>query len=221
MKIDHSTTSVNRTNKNLTTFPQDIIESNQILMPNLSSLFLSSNKIQNIPEELGNVNNLWWLKLDNNVITELPTSIGNLKQLEIINLSNNRISKLPLSIKNWQKIEKIDFSYNLLTKIPDYFGFFPNLRVLNIRNNKLTNLPKTIENAILLDELDITNNNFPESYRLPPKLCKNWKDGDIKIITEHSFDHFCNVKLLKSKKEKSIYDSTMGGFAGLIFGTQK
>ena len=67
-------------------------------------LYLHRKKIVNLPESIGNLQQLQDLYLSNNSLTALPDSIGNLHQLRDLDLSNNNLTALPESICNLQQL---------------------------------------------------------------------------------------------------------------------
>lgn len=56
---------------NLTIFPKQILE-----IPTLQGLFLTTNSIENVPEEICSMQNLEVLVVQGNALSELPSSIG-------------------------------------------------------------------------------------------------------------------------------------------------
>jgi Leucine-rich repeat (LRR) protein len=57
----------------------------------LTSLVLRSNVLIELPEEIGQLENLKLLDCANNALNALPKSMMNLKNLMTINLSNNKV----------------------------------------------------------------------------------------------------------------------------------
>jgi len=52
----------------------------------MEKLVISRNRIQKIPNTIGNLINLKWLDLSRNPLVELPPSIGQLKNLKNLHL---------------------------------------------------------------------------------------------------------------------------------------
>jgi internalin A len=109
------------------------------------------------------------LNLHINALTELPQSIGQLQQLKHLNLSSNNLTDLPASIFKLYKLEFLLVSSNNLTNLtnlPDSIGQLQQLELLNLNSNNLTNLPESIVQLQNLQHLDLSSNNLttlPES----------------------------------------------------------
>lgn len=61
-------------------------------------MFLASNYLTNLPEELCKLDYLSFLSLRNNSFRELPPAIGHLHNLKELNIANNRLRYLPFEI---------------------------------------------------------------------------------------------------------------------------
>ena len=100
--------ALNLFNKNLTLIPLSI----GIYMINLKYLDLNSNKLESLPESIGNLLNLRTLCLCNNKLKSLPESIGNLLNLRTLYLSYNELKSLPKSIIRLTNLESLDLTVN-------------------------------------------------------------------------------------------------------------
>ena len=69
-------------------------------LTNLQILYLGYNQIKELPKEIGNLTNLQFLYLGHNEIKEVPKEIGNLTNLQYLYLDNNQIKELPKEIGN-------------------------------------------------------------------------------------------------------------------------
>ena len=68
------------------------------LSSTLEILCIRNNKLQNLPNSLGNFKMLRVLNVDNNDLRELPNHLGDLTRLEVLTLCNNKLRELPLSL---------------------------------------------------------------------------------------------------------------------------
>lgn len=93
-------------------------------------------KLTRIPPEsmvkLTEYPNLESLSLQLNYLDELPDLIGDLAKLKYISLHSNRLTKLPDSFGNLMELERIHLSNNKFTKLPEFLGLLPNLRQLSL-----------------------------------------------------------------------------------------
>ncbi|WP_324023848.1 thrombospondin type 3 repeat-containing protein [Maribacter sp. BPC-D8] len=133
---------------------------------NLSELYylrITRNNITgSIPAEIGNLNKLKSLFLFQNELEgNLPSSLGNLSDLENLNLgSNNLQGTIPIELGNLNSIQKIDIGYNQLTgSIPSALSNLTTLIELNFFNNQLTgNIPPELGNLLNLQKLILGSN---------------------------------------------------------------
>lgn len=75
------------------------------------------------------------LQLENNRIEQLPENCGNLKTLIRLDVSTNNIRFLPASMGLLKKIQRIDCANNMLTRIPPAMGHLKTLKELNLRSD--------------------------------------------------------------------------------------
>ncbi|MEA5532792.1 COR domain-containing protein [Crocosphaera sp. XPORK-15E] len=133
---------------------------------NLITLYLSRNKLTNLPESLTNLTQLTTLYLSQNQLTNLPESLTNLTKLTRLDLSYNKLTNLPESLTNLTKLTRLDLSRNKLTNLPESLTNLTQLTRLDLSGNELTNLPESLTNLTQLTRLDLSGNeltNLPES----------------------------------------------------------
>lgn len=121
-----------------------------------------------LPESIGELDNLEILLFRSNEIKRVPWSIGNLFNLKKLDLSSNRIRKLPKSIGNLVNLEELLLNCNKLEKLPKYVGNLFNLKRLVLSFNRIRKVPKSIGNLFHLEDLILTYNplrELPESMR--------------------------------------------------------
>jgi len=97
---------------------EKIVDCSLLELYNLRDLYLSNNKLTEIPKEIGNLLNLRRLILSDNQLTEIPKEIGNLTNLQSLSLSNNKLTEIPKEIGNLTNLEYLFLKYNKLTEIP-------------------------------------------------------------------------------------------------------
>ena len=124
------------------------------------SLDLSSQELESLPSEIGQLLNLTRLELYDNKLTNLPPEIGQLTNLIEFGLSSNKLTSLPPEISQLIKLKTLNLSSNQLSSLPSEIGQLIELKELNLSNNKLSSLPSEIGQLINLITLDLDYNEL-------------------------------------------------------------
>ena len=135
------------------------------------------SKINELPENLGNIKGLEELDASETAITELPSSFVLLKNLKVLSLrgceglsskSSNKLISFPLmrkrrveyptgmlgcSLFDLWSLTKLNLSYCNLQKIPDGLGCLSSLTELDLRGNHFVCLPESTTRLSNLDTL--------------------------------------------------------------------
>lgn len=103
--------------------------------------------LRTIPEGLLELSltELWLYK---NKLESIPSNISNLQELMQLSLDDNKLTSLPDVILELRKLEILDLSYNRLTSLPE-LGLLKELRLLKIDHNKITSLPTSLLERIM------------------------------------------------------------------------
>ena len=114
--IENSKTSIDLSNKNLTTLPDDIRDLKYIVSASQAGsfathleLFLSRNRLTSLPESLFEIENLAFLGLSGNRLTSLSPSIKKLRNLLSLNIGLNQIEWFPANLLKLNKLEHLIF----------------------------------------------------------------------------------------------------------------
>ncbi|MHA2183341.1 MAG: leucine-rich repeat domain-containing protein [Promethearchaeota archaeon] len=127
-------------NQKLTIFPKCILR-----LKFLRELWFLENRIQDLPEKIGDLKYLIRIDMENNFsLSNLPESVWKLKKLEVLGLGGNKFSKIS------EKITEL-----------------PNLKYLFLENNKFTEIPEFIWNLTQLEVLGLGGNDFG---KISPRL---------------------------------------------------
>ncbi|KIC01528.1 hypothetical protein OA88_13555 [Flavobacterium sp. JRM] len=121
----------------------------------LKSLYLSSNAITGLPEDLGAMTSLVTMDLSVNQLKTIPASIGSLANLTTINLNSNQIEVLIKELENLNALTSLDLSSNKVGTIQGLLktsvALELNSQTLSIENFlyegtdvKISNLPNTV-----------------------------------------------------------------------------
>ncbi|MCP4439540.1 MAG: hypothetical protein GY810_11410 [Aureispira sp.] len=136
---------------------------------NLESLSIYSERdLEQLPEELGQLQNLKRLNLMNNSLKELPKSLWTLTNLEFLYLENNEFdNSITVALKNINKLKKLkdfrigDFRPSIpVRKLPESIGELVNLEKLELNRTQLTNLPQSISDLKKLKQLFLSYNRL-------------------------------------------------------------
>lgn len=124
------------------------------------SISIDDQKLEEIPDEIGDYQDLETLSLYTKV-SKLPNSIGSLKNLKSLSIYSKKLTEFPIQIF---KLNNLKYLYvrsdKKINKLPEEIGNLVNLNHLNLCMNKLKDLPKTLQKLTLLKQLDLSENKF-------------------------------------------------------------
>ena len=112
-------------------------------LTNLKSLYIIDTKLdKNIPIFKNILLNLEELHL--NSITDIPNWIGNLNNLTSLTINNSNLDSLPEWIASLTNLENLSLSDNKLLTLPKWINQLTQLEFLTLEGNPLTTLPQSI-----------------------------------------------------------------------------
>ena len=128
-------------------------------------LDLEDNQLSGeIPPELGDLSNLWWLDLkDNGLIGEIPPSLGDLHSLQNLDLGVNELDgEIPSELSNLTDLTHLNLGTNqLIGEIPAGLGRLTGLRWLYLDANQLSGeIPAALGDLTDLEVLTLYNNQL-------------------------------------------------------------
>ncbi|XP_053482328.1 leucine-rich repeat and calponin homology domain-containing protein 1 isoform X3 [Ictalurus furcatus] len=109
----------------------------------LRVLNASNNKLNALPESIGQLTSLMELDVSCNEVTALPRHIGRLKALRELNVRRNLLCVLPEDLADLPLV-KFDFSCNKVSTIPICYRKMTQLQSLHLENNPLQSPPAQI-----------------------------------------------------------------------------
>ena len=107
-----------------------------------------------------------YLNISHTCLEEVPDDIGNLQNLTNLVIHSNVIKKLPNTIENLIKLKVLDCSRNKLQEVPSELENLPQLMTLNLGLNLISHLPSQVSN-VKLCTLDLSHNRF----EIFPDIC--------------------------------------------------
>ncbi|XP_066572616.1 PH domain leucine-rich repeat-containing protein phosphatase 1 [Amia ocellicauda] len=132
---------------------------------NLTYMDVSRNRLECLPEWVGESKKLEVLDISHNQICDLPIRLFCNSSLRKLLAGHNRLRRLPERLERSQ-VEVLDVQHNQLQELPsNLFLKAESLRCLNASANNLENLPPSSlseESHSILQELYLTNNRLTD-----------------------------------------------------------
>jgi Leucine-rich repeat (LRR) protein len=123
----------------------------------LAELYLSSNEIVSIPNELFQLQNMTNLWLSNNKISSpLPAGLGMMRELVVLDLEHNFFTgTIPSNIYSLLNLQELYLYDNILTgKFSPFLSQLASLEILDLSSNYLSGeIPTQIGSLTQLTEL--------------------------------------------------------------------
>jgi len=132
---------------------------------------LKSYSLKKLPEEIGNLKKLTFLRVDMTNLEALPAGIGGCESLQILNAANTPIQSVPAEIGRLKNLLFLDLHSTGIQKIPDSICQLTKLQSLDLGDTKLKALPQNIGRLSALLRLDL----FGCQLKTLPSGLKNLK----------------------------------------------
>ncbi|XP_049372092.1 uncharacterized protein LOC125837001 [Solanum verrucosum] len=150
--------------ENLVTLPSSICKLKNLVELNVSAC----SKLESLPKEMGDLENLEWLDAKNTLISQPPPSIVCLNKLHFLQLAKQKSEVgledrvyfvFPLVSDGLRLLEILNLSYcNLIDGgLPEDIGFLSSLNELYLTGNNFEHLPPSIAQLGALRSLDLSD----------------------------------------------------------------
>ncbi|KAM4023118.1 leucine-rich repeat-containing protein 40 [Anomaloglossus baeobatrachus] len=126
----------------------------------LVKLFLSSNKLQLLPDDIRLLPALVVLDVHDNLLSDLPGAIGELVNLQKLNVSHNKLKSLPQELAQLQHLKSLHLQQNQLEEMPNALGQLADLEELDLSNNSLRDISGCLGGLTHLSRLNLSNNKL-------------------------------------------------------------
>ncbi|GAB4046550.1 leucine-rich repeat domain-containing protein [Spirosoma litoris] len=180
--------------------------------PQLRTLIVSGNNFRDnrtyqLPDCIGQLDQLTELRLESISFNRLPAQISALHRLQKLSLSNCKLDSLPASVGQLTALEELLLQGNRLQSLP-FIGQLKGLRQLHLSNNQLSVLPDDISQLTQLNEIDVSQNKltqFPNSLaRLVNLQNLNLGNNQLEQLPD-------DIGKLRRLKVLSLYNNQLTG----------
>lgn len=159
------------------------------------SLNLSFNKIEVIPEEIGDLILLKDLNIAHNQVEVLPQRLGDLRCLRKLQCQHNKIEKMPHEIGKCYMLEDLIAHDNMLRAFPASIIGCAALNSCDLRNNQLTSVPCELGGLVTMRSLELDGNE--QMYKQIPSY--SLADSFLCIfLLRMEYDQREELKLLRA-----------------------
>lgn len=147
------------------------------VLPFVRGIDLTKNdfKTNGMPECVGDMSSLRWLRADATGLEQLPNSLSALAKLEHLSLKSNNLSEVDDTVSSMPCLRTLNLRHNNLREdaICDQVFQLSDLTTLDLSNNQLTAVPPGLENAKSLLVLNMAENDLEE---IPSQVLVNCTD---------------------------------------------
>ena len=127
----------------------------------LRELWFLENRIQHLPENIGDLKYLIRIDMENNFsLSDLPESVWKLKELEVLGLGGNEFSSISKRIKDLPNLKYLFLENNIFIEIPKYIWTLTQLQVLGLGGNNFKEISPKLQDFTQLRFLNLRNLDF-------------------------------------------------------------
>jgi len=132
--------------------------------PNLTSLEIFGDSIDNIPAEIKELKYLKTLSISTKALKVFPNCLFEIPSLKILKLKNGILESFSSEPPRRCQIVNLQLTNNLIAEIPHWFGDLNSLKELDLAGNNLQELPLQFAKLKALNRLNLDRNQLQEVY---------------------------------------------------------
>ncbi|ELU02905.1 hypothetical protein CAPTEDRAFT_191186 [Capitella teleta] len=155
-------TSLNLSSNKLTELPPEVG-----CLVGLKYLYLRGNQLTTLPHSLCHLNNLQALDVQHNLFDEFPSCLPHMEGLQCLRIDSNSLTSIPAVIKSLYNLREFSIAFNQISHIPEEISQLRNLQVLLLSHNMLTHVPSNLGSLKHLVKLDVSYNKI---FTLPSSI---------------------------------------------------
>jgi Leucine-rich repeat (LRR) protein/serine/threonine protein phosphatase PrpC len=125
-------------------------------------LSLSTNRIEELPPEIGSLKALRRLDVTNNLLRALPAEFAQLMRLEELYLAHNRFACCPAVLGALRQLVKLDLRSNRFRALPDELSGLCSLKTLDLGSNRFEGVPDVVCGLAALVDVNLSHNRVHE-----------------------------------------------------------
>ncbi|QEE14788.2 leucine-rich repeat domain-containing protein [Promethearchaeum syntrophicum] len=170
------------------------------------------NRIDKLPENIGNLTNLEYLTIENQNISELPPSFSKLTNLIRIHIDSIKLKSIDLPFQHFSKLQILYITYCGLSELPMNIEKIPNLKKLSLNGNPIKTIPKRLGKLLSLNELTISEC----SISTLPKTLKNLTDLSKLVIFKNRFESIPDfISIFPNLIKLSFFDNPLRSLSNI------
>lgn len=139
----------------------------------LRELHIPYNKLEKLPESIGNLRELRVIDIQSNNIAFLPDSFVLLEKLEILFAAKNVFLQFPRELKGLQMLHTLDLGQNKIGRVGRTLGTLKNLQHVSLAHNQIRIMPEEVGRLKYLQTIDMSHNllkTLPKEFGRCSKL---------------------------------------------------
>ena len=151
----------------------------------LQELYASSNQLAQLPAEIGQLASLQELRLGRCKLARLPAEIGQLCSLHTLDLSDNQLTQLPAEIGQLSKLEMLALSGSSLVQLPAEIGQLTNLKGLYLGGTSIGDVPPTLRHLCYWHFTHLPPDFFPVANWTAARILNEQNIEARRVMLEH------------------------------------